>query len=158
MSTKQNIDIDYNYDNNNNNNDYDDEDMNIEQIFNEVTKYTPMEPNAYPLHFELNSLKELFEFLLEFVTMLCKKYYGDENQQVNLANMNLEDFVLINKYMNSIGFNCNFNALPTNATNINNTYNNRYDRIEITNNTKLSDLLFGIKCDTILYVISFCKI
>ena len=45
-------------------------DLDIEEIFKEVTKSSPKEPNSYQLHFELSSLKEVFEFLLQFVTML----------------------------------------------------------------------------------------
>ena len=88
--------------------------------------------------------------------MLCKEFYGDENGQVNLAQLTPEQFEFINKYMQSIGFTCEFKAVPAIAQNINNTYNNRYDRVKITNNTKLSDLLFGILCENnMLYVVSF---
>ena len=57
---------------------YEEKEVDINEIFNEVTKTTPQAPNTYPLQFELNSLKELFEFLLQFVTMLCKEFYADE--------------------------------------------------------------------------------
>lgn len=134
-------------------------DLDINEIFNEVTSSSiPKEPNSYPLQFELDSLKELFEFLLQFVTMLCKEFYSDDNGQVNLGNMSPEQFITINNYMQSIGFNCDFKAVPAIAQNVNNTYNNRYDRITITKNTKLSDLLFGILCGNVLYIISFDKI
>jgi len=129
--------------------------LDIQEIFNEVTANIPKEPNTYPLKFEMSSLKEVFEFLLQFVTMLCKEFYGNELGQVDLANMSPEQFIVVDKYMQSIGFTCEFKAVPALAQNINNTYDNRYDRITITPNTKLSDLLFGIKCDNILYVISF---
>ena len=129
--------------------------LDIEEIFNEVTKTSPKDPNTFPLQFELSSLKEIFEFLLQFVTMLCKEFYGDEYGQVDLASMSPEQFMIIDKYMQSIGFTCEFKAVPAISQNINNTYDNRYDRITITPDTKLSDLLFGIKCGNILYVISF---
>lgn len=133
-------------------------DLDIQEIFNEVTSSSiPKEPNSYPLQFELDSLKELFEFLLQFVTMLCKEFYSDDNGQVNLGNMSPDQFITVNKYMQSIGFNCDFKAVPAIAQNINNTYNNRYDRITITKNTKLSDLVFGILCGNVLYIISFDK-
>jgi len=133
-------------------------DLDIKEIFNEVTSSSiPKEPNSYPLQFELDSLKELFEFLLQFVTMLCKEFYSDDNGQVNLGNMSPDQFITVNKYMQSIGFNCDFKAVPAIAQNINNTYNNRYDRITITKNTKLSDLVFGILCGNVLYIISFDK-
>lgn len=132
-------------------------DLDIHQIFDEVTKSAPREPNSFPLQFELESLKELFEFLLQFVTMLCKEFYGDSNGQVNLGNMNPEQFNIINKYMQSIGFTCNFNSLPANFNNINFYHNNRYDRITINSNTTLNELYFAIKCEHILYVINFEK-
>jgi len=137
---------------------YQESDLDIEQIFNEVTISSPREPNTFPLRFELPSLKELFEFLLQFVTMLCKEFYGNNNGQVNLANMTPEQFIMVDKYIQSIGFTCEFRAVPAIAQNINNTYDNRYDRVKLTPNTKFSDLLFGIKCGDILYVISFDKL
>jgi hypothetical protein len=66
--------------------------------------------------------------------------------------------MIINKYMQSIGYNCDFKAVPANSHNINNTYDNRYDRVKITSNTKLNDLLFGILCGTVLYIVSFDKL
>ena len=129
--------------------------LDIEEIFNEVTKTSPRDPNTFPLQFELSSLKEIFEFLLQFVTMLCKSFYSNDKGQVDLGGMSEEQFLNVNKYMQSIGFECDFKAVIANSHNINNTYNNRYDRIIITENTKLSDLLFGIKCNNILYLISF---
>ena len=129
--------------------------LDIEEIFNEVTKNSPKEPNTFPLQFEMSSLEEIFEFLLQFVTMICKEFYGNDKGQVDLANMTPEQFLIVNKYMKSIGYNCDFKAVPANSHNINNTYNNRYDRVKITSNTKLSDLLFGILCSNVLYVISF---
>ena len=53
--------------------------------FEVITLSNPL-PNSYPLEFdELESLKELFEFLLQFITMLCKFFYGDENGNVDLT-------------------------------------------------------------------------
>ena len=40
-------------------------DLDIQEIFNEVTKSSPKEPNSYPLHFELSSLKEVFELAIK---------------------------------------------------------------------------------------------
>jgi len=134
---------------------YEEKEVDINEIFNEVVKTTPQPPNTYPLQFELNSLKELFEFLLQFVTMLCKEFYGNEQGVVNLATLTTEQFNIIDKYIQSIGFKCLFQPMAANADNINISYYNRYDRINITPTTKLNELTFGIKCDAILFVISF---
>ena len=134
---------------------YEEKEVDINQIFNEVTKTSPQAPNTYPLQFELNSLKELFEFLLQFVTMLCKEFYADNKGVVNLALLTPEQFNLIDNYMQSIGFKCLFQPMAANSDNLNISYVNRYDRLTITPTTKLNELSFGIKCDTILFVISF---
>ena len=57
--------------------------------------------------------------------------------------------------MQSIGFKCNFQPMQANSDNINICYANRFDQITITPETKLNELMFGIKCDTLLYVIMF---
>ena len=137
---------------------YEEKDVDIYEIFNEVVKSSPKEPNSYPLKFELESLKELFEFLLQFVTMLCKEFYGDDKGTVNLANLTSDQFNLIDRYMQSIGFKCTFQPMPANADNINICYVNRFDRIIITPETKLNELMFGIKCNEMLYVIMFSRI
>lgn len=130
-------------------------DLDINEIFDDVIKQTKLEPNGYPLNFELDNLKELFEFLLEFVTMLCKYFYGDTNGKVNLASLSPSDLEVINRYIQFIGFNCNFQSLPANSYNLNYAHTNRYDRIAITSSTNLKDLFLGIKCDQILFIINF---
>ena len=139
-------------------NNNDEIDLDIQEIFNEVTKSFPREPNSIPLQFELESLKEVFEFLLQFVTLLCKEFYSDDKGKVNLGAMNQEEFNIIDKYMQSIGFTCSFKALPANSNNTNYYYDNRYDRIIITPNTNLKDLFFSIRCDNTLFIISFDRI
>lgn len=130
-------------------------DLDIDEIFYDVLNIYPPIPNSYPLEFELNSLKELFEFLLQFTTMLCKHFYGNDNGNVDLSTLSPDDFAKINSYIMCIGFTCNFQGLPANSYNLNHAHINRYDRIAITNQTTLKDLLFGLKCNQSLYVISF---
>ena len=87
--------------------------------------------------------------------MLCKEFYGDDKGTVNLANLTPDQFNLIDRYMQSIGFKCTFQPMPANADNINICYVNRFDRIAITPETRLNELMFGIKCNELLYVIIF---
>jgi len=133
-------------------------DITIDEIFNDIISQPNPQANSYPLGFELDSLKELFEFLLQLVTMLCKHFYSNENGQVNLSLLSPTDFQSIDKYMQVIGFTCGFQALPANADNINRAYYTRYDRIQITNETRLEDLHLGLKCEDMLYMISFKKL
>ncbi len=137
------------------NNNQDIKDLDINEIFNEVLNIYPPKPNSYPLEFEVNSLNELFEFLLQFTTMLSKHFFGNDGGTVDLSKLSQNDFAKINSYMQCIGFSCNFQALMANSYNLNHAYTNRYDKVNITSQTKLKDLLFGLKCEQTLYIISF---
>jgi hypothetical protein len=130
-------------------------DLDINEIFNEVLNIYPLKPNSYPLEFDVNSLKELFEFLLQFTTMLSKHFFSNDSGIVDLSKLSQNDFAKINSYMMCIGFICNFQALTANNYNLNYAYINRYDKINITSQTKLKDLIFGLKCEQKLYIISF---
>lgn len=133
-------------------------DITIDEIFNDIINQQIPKANSYPLGFELDSLKELFEFLLQLLTMLCKYFYGNENGQVNLALLSPAELQNIDKYMCVIGFTCGFQVLPANSNNINWAYETRYDRIHITSQTNLEDLHLGIKCEDMLYIINFKKL
>jgi hypothetical protein len=133
-------------------------DLDIEEIFESVISIKNPLPNSYPLGFELDSLKELFEFLMQFVTMLCKHFNGDSEGHVDLLAFKQDDFLNIDKYMQSIGFKCNFTILHADANNINWVNETRYDRIPILPSTELEELHLGLKCNTTLYVISFFQL
>ncbi len=130
--------------------------IDIDQLFQKVIRNNrPSPPNTFPTCLEEATLKELFEFLLEFMTMLCKYYYGDEHGKVNLDTMSLDDLNIINNFMKSIGFECLFEKKePTFANRI--TYSNQqYNKININENTKLEDLMFSMQCGYHLYIIKF---
>ena len=131
------------------------DEVDIEQIFERVVMTTSPTPNNFPLQFDGMNIKEKFEFLLEFVTKLCKHFYGNSIGQVNLAEMSPTDFNTINNYMMSIGYTCNFESQNANYENLISIQEGRYDKIPITLNTTMSDLKFGLKCNNILYIISF---
>jgi len=130
----------------------------VEEIFNDIVNISNPQPNSYSLGFELDSLKELFEFLLQLVTLCCKYFYGDEQGRVNLDSLSPADFKIIDTYIQTIGFTCIFQVIPANSSNLNWAYATRYDRIHITLNTKLEDLHLGLKCNNTLYIIKFKKL
>ena len=129
--------------------------LNINDIFNEVVNLANPLPNSYPLEFDINSITEIFEFLLQFITMLCKYFYGDSRGVVDLTQLSKNDFLKINIYMLTLGFSSNFNIMNITNENLEYASKNRYDSIDINNNTKLKDLIFGLKCKNKLYIISF---
>lgn len=139
---------------------YEELDLDIDGVLDLLTK-TPQNtlvPNKYPIQFEGVPMKEQFEFLLQLTTELCKIFFGNDQGQVDLGTLQKKDFDLVDKYVKAIGFNCYFESIPANSDNLNYMYNNRYDRIYISSTTNIKELKFAIRCNTILYVISFSNI
>jgi len=129
--------------------------MDIDEVFSKLISTSPKPPNTYKLSLDESNLKELFEFLLEIFTMLCKHFHGDEDGRVELQLLSTNDLIYINKYMGSLGFNCIFNQVQTNSSNCEYYSQNRYDKIEITPTTNLLDLFFALRCNNTLNIIQF---
>jgi hypothetical protein len=129
--------------------------MDINALFDCVISTTPKPPKTYTVSLTESDLTELFEFLLEFFTMLCKYFYGNSEGQVDLINLSPNDINHINQYMLSIGFNSMIDQLPANYNNTQYYSENRYDKITINDQTKLNDLFFALKFGHKLNVIHF---
>ena len=130
--------------------------IDIDNLFRKViSKNKPSPPKTYAISLEDAELKELFEFLLEFMTMICKYYYSDNQGKVNLDKMSADDFTIINNFMKSIGFECIFDKKEANFANCMYYSQLQYKNININKNTKLEDLLFSIKCDSNLFIVKF---
>lgn len=104
------------------------------------------------------SAKDLFEILLQFFTDICKLYYGDGNGRVDLQILSNDDLNFVRKYFKMIGM--NFQVETFNNNTIDRLekqfmYNNKYDKIEITNQTPLDNLYYMLQCQNVLYKINF---
>jgi len=130
-------------------------DLDINQIFDELINTQNLSPRCYPLEFELDSIRDVFEFLLQLSTLLFKHFHGDENGKVSLETLNQEDLQNINNHIMALGYKCNFQCLPANSYNLDHTMQNRYDKIPITSHTILKELMMGIKCSQKLFIINF---
>lgn len=130
-------------------------DLDINQIFDELINTQHLSPRCYPLEFELDSVRDIFEFLLQLTTLLFKHFHGDENGKVNLEILSQNDLENINNHIMALGYKCNFQAIPANAYNLDHTMKNRYDKIAITQYTILQELMMGIKCGQKLFIINF---
>lgn len=130
----------------------------IDDIFNKIIilDYNLLKPFCVDITFEeIQDIKELFEFLLQFITKLFKYFNSDNNGIVNLSLLTLTDFDKINKYLSCIGFKSSFNKLPATNENIDFVNNNKYTNIKFTQTTQLKELMFGLKCDNNIYIITF---
>lgn len=127
----------------------------VDLILDSLLQDAPKPPKSVNICFEGASIKEVFEFLLDLTTKIFKFLYGDDKGQVNLALLQLNHFQTVQAYIESIGFKIHFERLNASADILNFLYNNRYDRIPITSTTRLNELMFAIKCDNIVYKISY---
>ena len=85
-----------------------DVDLLVEKIFNEE----PKESCSIQLSLEENiSLSELSDLLTYITVMGIKKLFSVNGSKIKLENMNKDHIDLVNKYVNSFGFNMNLTIL-----------------------------------------------
>ena len=122
----------------------------ISFIFNN----SPKPQKSINLEFQKDNLKDLFEDLLDIFTQGMKIKYG-ENNKVNLSKLNENNIKEFNKYFNSFSINLNIIIEPYNFLNSNKYELMRYNKINITNKTKLNELKLPFLSKNIVYIISF---
>uniref|UniRef100_A0A6C0HNL7 Uncharacterized protein n=1 Tax=viral metagenome TaxID=1070528 RepID=A0A6C0HNL7_9ZZZZ len=131
-------------------------DITSDELFITVTASNiPKPPKSIVFSLDNASIVELFEFLLEFFTDLCKYYYGNASGQVDINSLSQNQLERLNAFMASIGFNIIFTQKQATFDNCQYYSLNRYDKIPITNQTLLVELLFSIKCGQTLNIIQF---
>ena len=131
-------------------------DISQDELFKKVIAGNKPKPaKSIPFALDNASLSELFEFLLDFFTDLCKHFNGDEKGQVNINTMSSYDLQLLNQYMESMGFSVIFTQQQATFANCQYYSQYRYDKIPITPTTQLIELFFAIKCEQTLNVIQF---
>jgi len=118
----------------------------------------PKPPKSIIFSLDNASIVELFEFLLEFFTDLCKFYYGNASGQVDINSLSQNQLERLNAFMASIGFNVIFTQKQATFENCQYYSVNRYDKIPITDQTLLVELFFSIKCGQTLNIIQFLTI
>lgn len=115
---------------------------------------SPKPQKSINLEFQKDNLKDLFEDLLDIFTQGMKIKYG-ENNKVDLSKLNENNIKEFNKYFNSFGINLNIIVEPYNFLNGNKYKLMRYNKINITNKTKLNELKLPFLSNNIVYIISF---
>lgn len=103
--------------------------------------------------------KTFFEMLLIITVEGLKKFYGDENNKVNIILLQQNDVDKINKYLEKICVKLNFKIYDTETYNIikNNSLLKNFTEMEINNSTKLNTINYIINKSEInlVYVINF---
>ena len=114
----------------------------------------PKPQRSINFEFQKDNLKDLFEDLLDIFTQGMKIKYG-ENNKVDLSELNENNIKEFNKYFNSFCINLNIIIEPYNFPNSNKYELMRYNKINITNKTKLNELKLPFLSNNIVYIISF---
>ena len=109
--------------------------------------------------FENVDVKTFFEMLLIITVEGLKKYYGDENEKVNITNLTKDDVDKINKYLEKINIKLNFKIYDTITYFIykENGLLKNFTEMEINDNTPLNSINYIIKKNemNIIYAINF---
>tara|TARA_B100002019_G_C20945528_1_gene438931 strand:+ start:46 stop:456 length:411 start_codon:yes stop_codon:yes gene_type:complete len=133
--------------------------MDIEELFEAILSKPAEPPKSIDLSFVNEiELKDLFEFLLQFFTEISKTFFSNDDNIVELEQLSELDLKRINNYIQSIGFSSTIDIFPTTALDIFDIarlQNGKYNKINITHQTKLKDLYFTLKCKETIYKISF---
>lgn len=141
-------------------------------IIDEIISTPPKAPNEISLDFtndendetnennniEPPSIIDIYDFLLLFLSKLCRKLYlpdGNKTAKINLSLMTPDNILDINKYYNSIGYELILDILPMENDIIEEMQNGRFDKIQITPYTRLKELYYCISSNNKIYKISF---
>jgi len=132
--------------------------LELDELVNNIFNRQPKPAKCIQLQFIENlSISEIFEFLISFFTEGAKYKYGedksDPNTKVDITKWTHKELDLMKEYFASIGFKLIVDIMENNPTTISSIKN--YKSINITNQTKLTELKFSIGVGTLVYVISF---
>ena len=133
-------------------------DPNVQNVIDQIINQPAMAPNSISLDFAADEqnldLLDIFDFLLIFLTQLCKKMYPTSSK-IDLAMMTPENIIEINRYFHSMGFKVEIDKVPFDNDFVDEIQNNRYDKITITPGTKLNKLYIPLKAGNMVYIIRF---
>lgn len=129
-------------------------------IIEQIISKPPLLPNKISLDFAAEEkdldLIDVFDFLLIFLSKLCKKMYSNNfSGKIELSCMTNENIIEINKYFNSIGFQLEVDKIPFNNDYIDEINDNKYDKIIIIPGMKLNKLYMPLKSGNMIYLIRF---
>jgi hypothetical protein len=109
--------------------------------------------------FENVDVKTFFEMLLIITVEGLKKYYGDDNNKVNITNLTKDDVDKINKYLQKINVKLNFKIydIITYIGLVDKQELKNFTEMTITKNTNLKEINYIIKKNemNVIYAINF---
>lgn len=132
------------------------EELEIDDLITKIFSESPKPSHSIQLSFvNQMGVKDLFEFLLTFITSGSKILFGGNNGTVNIAKWTDIEYNILNRYCKSIGFEFILDRYSTEEEQLINFKTMSYKKKEITNYTKLETLKLPIKCQNDIFVFSF---
>tara|TARA_R110002074_G_scaffold66580_1_gene157242 strand:+ start:254 stop:667 length:414 start_codon:yes stop_codon:yes gene_type:complete len=132
------------------------EELEIDELITKIFKDSPKPQHSIQLSFISDiDIKNLFEFLLTFITNGSKIIFGGNTGTVNISKWTDIEFNILNNYCKSIGFEFILDRFSTEEEELINFKNMSYKKKEINNYTKLETLKLPIKCNDDIFVFSF---
>mgnify|MGYP001231627225 CR=1 FL=1 len=127
----------------------------LEEVIISIFTNPPGETNSYPISFDTNNLKQLFESLLIIFTNGMKILFGNQNGVVELGNLSENDIILVRDYFSSMGFIFYFDIYDDSNENRDKTQKMKYTNLNLNNNYRLKDLFFPLLSKEKIYLINF---
>ena len=127
----------------------------LEEVIISIFTNPPGETNSYPISFDTNNLKQLFESLLIIFTNGMKILFGNQNGVVELGNLSENDIILVRDYFSSMGFIFYFDIYDDSNENRDKTQKMKYTNLNLNNNSRLKDLFFPLLSKEKIYLINF---
>lgn len=112
-------------------------------------------PKSIEIECEEMDIGDLFEYLLIVMTNGLKIKYGNNEGKVDLTELSDSNLKMINDYFHSFGFECMYIVYPIGAEQDINFNKISYQNMNMTMNTKITDMCFPIKVKDKIYVIGF---
>jgi hypothetical protein len=132
------------------------EEMEVNDLIEKIFTESPKSSNSIQLSFISQiGVKDLFEFLLIFITNGSKILFKDIDDKVNLAKWTDIEYNILSRYSNSIGFNFILDRYNTEEEQLIDFKNMSYKKKVINNLTPLNTLKLPIKCQDDIFVFSF---
>jgi hypothetical protein len=131
------------------------ENINIEDLIEKIINNPPAPLKTYNLVFDDVGVKQVFEFCMEIFTKLSVAKFGCGDGKVDISTWTEKTLKTITEYFESFGF--QFNIIITTPDDPNmHIYNAmRHDVMTITAETYLSSIMYMLKQNNRVYLISF---
>ena len=133
-------------------------DITLEELFNTIINSSPKPNNYYKISLEdAETVDDIFAFCMEFFQKICIRYWGNENNKVDVTKLTATELDTIKRYFNSVGLEFAVRILEYSSPDFNFFNRRHYNKAAGIRYTQLSDIYYILRPAGVqhVYVISF---